>query len=327
MPLIVPILGMHRSGTSCLARILHRAGVYLGDELMEGEPSNLLGHWEAMEAVRINDDILKNSGGSWDCPPPEILESPGIASRIRKFLEPLDSKPAAGWKDPRTTLTFTLWRKYLPKYFTVICFRHPLGVANSLKDREGWPLAKGLALWREYNQKLLENFENEKNVFWFDYDVNSQDLPGVIQALCSKIQLAYHPDLIQGFNSQLKNYHDSGPSLDPSIDDLYHRLRRLASGQNLATAEPPEGTVVSGREWAELLELCQAQRQIQQSFQQRVQLQLAVLAAEQERIRERQTLALNYALEAHQFKERLRNSFLFRLRRQSLALVKRFFPK
>lgn len=68
---MICILGMHRSGTSLLTRILNLIGVYLGsDEALTVEPAeaNPKGYWEHHEITSISDAILKRPGGSWDAP-------------------------------------------------------------------------------------------------------------------------------------------------------------------------------------------------------------------------------------------------------------------
>src|SRR5438874_1070820 len=70
-PDIVCILGMHRSGTSLLTRMLNLMGVHLGPEqlLMQPNSSNPKGYWEHDGIVSLNDEILARLGGSWDKPP------------------------------------------------------------------------------------------------------------------------------------------------------------------------------------------------------------------------------------------------------------------
>src|SRR5262245_13262787 len=65
------IAGMHRSGTSLFARLLNLGGVYLGrdDELLAGGPSNPDGHWEHEGLMQVNEELLAECGGGWDCPP------------------------------------------------------------------------------------------------------------------------------------------------------------------------------------------------------------------------------------------------------------------
>ena len=224
--MIIPILGMHRSGTSFVARILHGAGVYLGEDLMKADSANLFGHWESWEAVKINDDILQDSGGSWHLPPKEIREAPETAERIRRFLSHFRSKPLASWKDPRTTFTFPLWRRHLKEYFVVAVFRNPVDVAKSLELREGWGFEKGLELWTKYNNRLIENLRDEKNIFWFDYDMPADQIPGTIRVLCEKIGLSFNNDLLKLFNSRLRNYRTSELPQDPGICLLYEELKK-----------------------------------------------------------------------------------------------------
>ena len=60
-PDIVCILGMHRSGTSLLARMLNLMGVSLGPEqfLMQPTIDNPKGYWEHDEIVGLNNEILR----------------------------------------------------------------------------------------------------------------------------------------------------------------------------------------------------------------------------------------------------------------------------
>ena len=60
---ILIILGMHRSGTSCITRIFNLLGVTLGEELLDPASDNPKGFWENWYLVQINKQILKNSNG------------------------------------------------------------------------------------------------------------------------------------------------------------------------------------------------------------------------------------------------------------------------
>ena len=51
------ILGMHRSGTSCLAGSLQQQGVYLG-EVHEWNPHNLKGNRENPHIMALNEGLL-----------------------------------------------------------------------------------------------------------------------------------------------------------------------------------------------------------------------------------------------------------------------------
>src|SRR5262249_1430116 len=108
------VLGMHRSGSSCLARILHAAGLYMGEELPDDRhSSNLFGHWEVAKAVEINDRLLARSGGTWDDPPAQLRADGEIDNDIRSLLRSLERCGHYGWKDPRMTLTLPVWLPHL----------------------------------------------------------------------------------------------------------------------------------------------------------------------------------------------------------------------
>ena len=58
------LLGMHRSGTSAVAGLIHQMGAYVGDETIcmppnEGNPK---GYWERMDVYRLNDRFLHDVG-------------------------------------------------------------------------------------------------------------------------------------------------------------------------------------------------------------------------------------------------------------------------
>ena len=69
---VICIIGMHRSGTSLVTRVLNLLGLDLGPEghLMGPSAANETGHWESMPISDLNDEILARLGGSWREPPP-----------------------------------------------------------------------------------------------------------------------------------------------------------------------------------------------------------------------------------------------------------------
>ena len=62
------ILGMHRSGTSALARVLNLMGLYFGGENVGTGRSaeNIKGFWERRDVRDLNDAILATAGCDWD---------------------------------------------------------------------------------------------------------------------------------------------------------------------------------------------------------------------------------------------------------------------
>jgi len=132
------VLGMHRSGTSCVTRMINGCGASLAVEVIPANASNPLGHWEALESLEINDLILQCSGGNWACPPRSLKTDNYLRSRMRSFIGRLHRQGTAVWKDPRMVLTFPLWKSMLRNYRIVAVFRHPMSVAKSLNKRDGF---------------------------------------------------------------------------------------------------------------------------------------------------------------------------------------------
>lgn len=163
------VTGVHRSGTSALARGALALGLEMGENFIEAQTDNPTGFWEDREMVKINRNLLALLGGDinhnlvlvgpqdWD---EEILTP--VRKRIRQFIAnkvPRDRYWAA--KDPRLCLTFPLWRQLLEEAgkecACVFAVRNPLGVAQSLKARNGFTLEQGMLLWLEYIYSFATN--------------------------------------------------------------------------------------------------------------------------------------------------------------------------
>lgn len=155
---VVCILGMHRSGTSCLAGCLQDCGLYLGDVVNEA-PHNLKGNKENLTIRAINDRVLATSNASWDHPPEKLYWDDELRSERDKLLSNYANSSHWGFKDPRTMLTLPFWLEALPQLSIVGTFRHPLAVARSHFTRDRLAIDLGLKLWKSYNSRLLEYIE------------------------------------------------------------------------------------------------------------------------------------------------------------------------
>lgn len=168
---IVPLIGMHRSGTSALAGALHSGGVKMGDEetfIPRPSPENPRGFYEDIRFRRLNDKLLEKSGyvvKRWGIELPPISDGFLLRRRRRRLIRQCGASGHWGWKDPRTCLVFDTWLRELEKAGllgrTRILFihRHPFAVARSLERRNHLPLHHGLKLWTLYNKTALETIE------------------------------------------------------------------------------------------------------------------------------------------------------------------------
>jgi hypothetical protein len=159
----VVVLGMHRSGTSVVTRIINFLGLPLcrDDDLLSG-PDNPTGHWESESLVKFNDRLLKMFGGSWAFPPhmSRNWENAPFVAGVRDegvhvFRRAYPSKEWV-WKDPRTCLTLPFWRTVWPESpVVVLVSREPLEIYLSLRKRDGLGKAHSIALWERYARSAL----------------------------------------------------------------------------------------------------------------------------------------------------------------------------
>ncbi len=141
----VIILGMHRSGTSLIAKILQQNGLFIGNDLDD--------NFESQFFCKLNDWAMFQAGATWDNPYnmnfltdkfiSEISDSFNnrINSRFIKkyhknFNKLILNKKFWGWKDPRNTFTLSIWLNIFPNAKLVHIYRNPIDVAKSLQNRE-----------------------------------------------------------------------------------------------------------------------------------------------------------------------------------------------
>ncbi|MBW7475545.1 hypothetical protein K0T92_12360 [Paenibacillus oenotherae] len=171
------ILGMHRSGTSLLAKTVRSLGVYLGSEgqMIGPREDNPEGFWEHAEIVDIHEKLLASLSSSWDTTEPLPAEwwQSEEAAASREQLKAIISRDFSqrtiwGFKDPRTCLLLPLWKPVLeelnivPSY--IVCLRNPLNVAASLHRRDRFTNEKSLALWTLYVLSSLYHTQDEKRI-------------------------------------------------------------------------------------------------------------------------------------------------------------------
>jgi len=160
----VCIIGMHRSGTSMVARLLHLCGLYLGpeDQLVPPGDGNPTGFWENRAMDEVNEAVLAHLSGGWDflLPPMPVgwEADPGLERlrhRAAEIIKSLSRKEPWGWKDPRASITLPFWKALIPDLKIVVCLRDPVEVVRSLHKRVGGTDAFGYNLWLRYHRIIL----------------------------------------------------------------------------------------------------------------------------------------------------------------------------
>ncbi len=174
------ILGMHRSGTSALARVVNLLGVELGDQLMAAEEDNPKGFFEHEPIVAIHEQLLTELGMSWKdgAPlPDDWVNTPPAQKAAKAIATIIDSEfsttPVWGLKDPRQCRLMPLWMPLLQQrniqpHF-IIAYRHPLEVAASLAKRGDMPEAPALFCWLSYTvEALLSAIDYPHSIIHYD---------------------------------------------------------------------------------------------------------------------------------------------------------------
>jgi len=148
----VIVLGMHRSGTSALARVLNLLGCDLPKNLMAANPTNEAGHWEPQLIAALNDRILESGGSSWDDWlrfNPRWLDSPKAEEFCEEAVELTRSEFGGSrlfvLKDPRICRLLPFWQRVLQRLPT-------LGPTEA----RGYLRARAVAVVREETDRLIE---------------------------------------------------------------------------------------------------------------------------------------------------------------------------
>lgn len=152
------VLGMHRSGTSVLTRVLNLLGCDLPETLMGPSKNNPTGYWES-EAVRsFNDELLESAGSSWDDWTPfneAWYDSPRASAFTERAVELLKSEfgdsPLFVLKDPRISRFAPFWLNALKEFqaepISILTVRNPIEIAESLNRRNGLEPGSGMLIW------------------------------------------------------------------------------------------------------------------------------------------------------------------------------------
>ncbi len=161
----VIIMGMHRSGTTMISRMLADLGIFMG---RLGRKNH-----EALFFHRCNQWLLRENGGSWAYPAviDTLLDNPEARALVADYLRWLMDSPRSalylgpdgyvqshgltrhmapwGWKNPMNTYTLPLWLDIFPDAKVIYLYRHGVDVAQSLVKRTNQQLRHNLTRWQQ----------------------------------------------------------------------------------------------------------------------------------------------------------------------------------
>lgn len=196
------VLGMHRSGTSALTRVLSLCGAALPKHPLAGPPeSNARGHWEPLPIVDAHEQFLTAAGRRWD----DILEFPEsmfrskLAAKYERHLTELALREfgdAAMFilKDPRVSRLMHLWRPVFKKInavpYAIIAIRNPLEVADSLERRDGWDQYRALVVWLRYMLAAERDTRDFPRCF-IHYDHLIEDWRAAVVTIEDRLEISF----------------------------------------------------------------------------------------------------------------------------------------
>lgn len=196
---VLVILGMHRSGTSLLARISNLLGANIGNKLLAPQTDNPTGFWELQKIQEIHDELLSTLGLSWYSLgnlPSDWLHQPEVQASKRRLLnavqvELMDAElPCI--KDPRICRLIPLWEEVFqqlnwePSYLHVA--RNPVEVAQSLKARDGFVFRKSYLLWLRHVLEA-ERYTRDRTRSFVGYDDLLKDWRQVMNLVWPRLGL------------------------------------------------------------------------------------------------------------------------------------------
>jgi len=178
---IVVVAGMHRAGTSAVARGLSALGLDLGPRLMSADVRmNARGFFEDMDIVAQDDALLDAQGADWKSV--ALLDgvdwrSPRHEQASKSARELVASRMAPtgsfGCKDPRMARLLPFWQNVFADLSIadayVIAVRHPRAVVASLTARDALDPRRSAWLWLTHLACSLAYTQGRPRVV-VDYD-------------------------------------------------------------------------------------------------------------------------------------------------------------
>ncbi|MBI4962353.1 MAG: hypothetical protein HY913_03680 [Desulfomonile tiedjei] len=159
---VLVILGMHRSGTSAVSRVVNLLGVDLGSSLLPPAPDNPTGFWEHKEIVEINERLFYVLGRHWTSYLTSLPDKWWLRQDIQELQQRLvglvqrDFGQSMLWglKDPRLCRLLPLWLRVFSQIncraYCLHTIRNPLEVADSLGKRDRLPRNVSFILWLQH---------------------------------------------------------------------------------------------------------------------------------------------------------------------------------
>jgi hypothetical protein len=230
------VLGMHRSGTSALTRLLGLLGAALPATLVAADENNETGYWESLPINQALERLLREAGSAWqDWRPfdPGWHRTPAAAANVAELkqviLSEFGQEPLFVLKDPRICRLIPLFSDVLHELnidpSAVIIVRHPTEVVESLRKRNQLSPQHARLLWLRHVLDAERNTRSWPRAF-VTYAQLLEDWSAVASATAQRLGLEWR---------------DKMELLRPQIDAMLSKRYRhhFADAVDLDTSDIP----------------------------------------------------------------------------------------
>lgn len=255
------VLGMHRSGTSAVTRVLSLLGAALPKNLMPpAAGNNEAGFWEPLRLAVLHDQMLAETGSAWDdwrrfnFDALPIERQAYYKTEISRLLEEeYGDAPLFVLKEPRICRFVPLYREIFRDSGVtlkpVLVFRNPYEIAASLAARDGITPTQSYLSWLRHVLDTEAATRDLPRATAFYRDLLS-DWRRAIEPFARNLQLAWPNDMagvadaVEGFLS-LEHRHQffsepvpgASPDLSAWVSRLYVAAGGLGGNARAAVAE------------------------------------------------------------------------------------------
>ncbi len=258
-PIMLLVLGPHRSGTSVAARLLECLGAENSLNCLPPAPDNPTGFFEDADIYRFSQSVLMPLlHRHWSHITPVDWSRLSKADRSRLGLQALEilrrnyppGRPLSVLKQPRINDTLPFWLSLLEHAgfdVRIVCVvRDPVSVARSLATRNGFPIAHTGMLYLSNWLAVLPHLQ-ERSVAFLQFDEIFASPGKALRSVAQRLSLPLPPDFderIHDFTAQ--HLQDSlrhsslpqedvalEPDLPPLVAELYRTLVQAAQAQNV----------------------------------------------------------------------------------------------
>lgn len=258
-PVALFVLGMARSGTSALTRVLSLCGGALPTGLVGAMEANPRGFFESRKATYVNEAILRRQGSAGYDPSLRLQEEGALGAKekaaclteITDFLATLPASPLVVMKDHRINALIPLWfeaaRMAGFDVATVNAVRHPQEVVKSVAANAPATPELTDSLWLKYNLLAERETRATPRVF-VEYpnllDDWRREVKRISAALGIDLDNRDEGEIDEFLTPDLRRQRYAGPMIEPFGTDWNSTVYEALSAA--ARDEPWDEAVLDG---------------------------------------------------------------------------------